>query len=90
MYDSYGEALTFPLSHFSALQREVKVRILKSQFIQDKDQSENVFQTFSYPFEGIIQFNPSFDIHTIQRIDFVFDKMPKGVIIVDDIGFMKQ
>lgn len=90
MYDSYGEVLTFPLSHFSALQRELKVRILKSQFIQNEDQSENVFQTFSYPFEDIIQFNPTFDIHAIQRIDFVFDKTPKGVIIVDDIGFMKQ
>lgn len=90
MYDSKGEVLTFPLSHFSALQRELKVRILKSQFIQNKDQSENVFQTFSFSFEGIKQFNSSFDMYTIQRIDFVFDKTPKGVIIVDDIGFMKQ
>ncbi len=90
MYDSNGEILTFSLSHFSALQRELKVRIFKSQFIQNKDQSENVFQTFSYPLKDIIKLNSSFDISTIQKIDFVFDKTHKGVIIIDDIGFMKQ
>lgn len=88
--DASGEFIHFPLSRFSTLQRELKVRIFKSQFITNDDQSETIFQTFSYPLEEIRSLNPSLDISTIQRIDFVFDKTPKGVIIIDNIGFMKQ
>ncbi len=90
MTDASGEEIHFPLSHFSALQRELKVRIWKSQFITNDDQSENVFQTFSYPLEDLLKFNASFDINTIQKIAFVFDKTFEGVIVVDDIGFRNQ
>ena len=90
MTDASGEEIHFPLSHFSALQRELKVRIWKAQFITDDDESENVFQTFSYPLEDLRRLNPSFDMTTIQKIAFVFDKTFEGVVIVDDIGFRKQ
>ncbi len=89
MTDASGETVSFPLSQFSALQRELNVRIWKSQFITNEDESENVFQTFSYPLSDLIKDNPSFDLSTLQRIDFVFDKSPKGVVMIDNIGFMK-
>ncbi|MFC4635393.1 hypothetical protein ACFO3O_15900 [Dokdonia ponticola] len=89
MTDASGETVYFPLSKFSALQRELNVRIWKSQFITDEDESENVFQTFSYPLIDLTQSNPSFDLSTLQKIDFIFDKTPKGVVIIDNIGFMK-
>lgn len=90
MMDASGEIVSFPLSHFSALQRELKVRIWKSQFIKNEDQSENVFQTFSYSLSDIRTFNSSFDITTIRSIEFIFDKTPKGIVIIDNIGFMKH
>ncbi|MEP0263010.1 hypothetical protein [Dokdonia sp.] len=90
MTDASGEIVHFPLSHFSALQRELKVRIWKSQFLKDEDSSENIFQTFSYSLSDIQTFNPFFNITTIRKIAFIFDKTPKGVVVIDDIGFMKQ
>jgi len=89
MTDASGETVYFPLSQFSALQRELNVRIWKSQFITNEDESENVFQTFSYPLSDLIKDNPLFDLSTLQRIDFIFDKTPKGVVVIDNIGFMK-
>ena len=89
MTDVSGEEVYFPLSHFSALQRELKIRVWKSQFITNKDESENIFQTFSYPLEDITKLNASFDSKSIQKIAFIFDKTFEGVIILDNIGFMK-
>ena len=90
MTDASGEVVYFPLSQFSALQRELNVRIWKSQFITNEDESENIFQTFSYPLIDLIEDNPSFDLSTLQRIDFIFDKTLEGVIVIDNIGFRKE
>lgn len=87
--NSDGQKVTFCLSDFSALQREIEVRIWKSQFITDDSASENIFQTFMFPFAEIQERNPDFDISSINHLVFLFDKTPEGVIIIDNLGFMK-
>ena len=87
--NSDGQKVTFCLSDFSALQREIEVRIWKSQFITDDSDSENIFQTFMFPFAEIQERNPDFDISSINHLVFLFDKTPEGVIIIDNLGFMK-
>lgn len=86
--DSSGQTVSFPLSKFSALQREIKVMIQKAGFIKDDKQSEKVFQTFYFLVEDFITINPEFDPASISKISFVFDKNMSGVIVVDNIGFM--
>lgn len=86
--DETGEKIAFPLSLFSALQPPIKVRVWKSQFIFGEDESENVFQTFSYPLSELREYNITFDFSRIRSIKFSFDKNPKGAIILDQIGFM--
>jgi hypothetical protein len=87
--DVSGQKITFPISQFSALQREIEVRVWKADFISGDSSSENVFQTFRFPIATFQMECPIFDISQITHIHFVFDKTPKGVVIIDDIGFTK-
>ena len=90
LLDSNDIAVSFCLSDFSALQREIGVRIWKAQFITDETLSEPVFQTFVFPLAGMQKIDPDFDVMNIQKIQFVFDNSTQGVIILDNVGFMKD
>lgn len=87
--DSSGQEVSFPLSKFSPLQREIEVIILKKEFIKDDKQSEMVFQTFYFPAKDFQKINPNFDLSNIRSIKFIFDKNESGVVAIDNIGFMK-
>lgn len=90
LIDSTGQKVSFPLSRFSPLQREIEVIIMKVGFITDDKQSEKVFQTFYYPAEDLQELNPDFNISGLEEIRFVFDKTESGVVNIDNIGFMKS
>ena len=87
--DAFGQTIQFPLSHFSALQREIEVRVWKADFIFGDSSSENVFQTFRFPLSELQIVGEGFDASQITNIHFVFDKTPQGVVVIDDIGFTK-
>jgi hypothetical protein len=90
LVDSAGLELTFPLSSFSPLQREIEVMLMKTDFITDEKQSEKVFQTFYFPFEKLLpNAPPEFDLTNIQEVIFHFDKSRKGVVMLDQVGLMK-
>lgn len=90
LVDSTGQKVSFPLSRFAPLQREIEVVIKKSDFIMDEKQSEKVFQTFYFPATDFRKMNPDFDISSLQEVTFIFDKSESGVIVVDTIGFMES
>lgn len=87
--DALGQKYSFALSQFSALQREINVKVWKAQFIGDSSASETIFQTFSYPLAAIKAANSQFDIDNIKRIRLRFDKSQQGVLMLDNIGFMR-
>ncbi len=89
LQDSKGNKINFCLSDFSALQREIGVRIFKAQFIIDETLSEKVFQTYIFPFKKMKTDHPNFDFEQLQNIQFIFDKTSEGVIVLDNLGFMK-
>lgn len=88
--DSFGEKVTFPLSDFAPLQRVIEVMINKTGFIFDDKESELIFQTFYFPTEQFLKINPKFTTSKIEEIRFVFNKNKSGVIVIDNIGFMKS
>lgn len=88
--DSNGEKVSFLLSEFSHLQRQIKSRVLKMDFLDDNDHSENIFQTFFFDFAKPNLGNKNFQFHDLYEIQFVFDRSEKGVIIMDKIGIMKK
>jgi len=89
LQDSTGQVVRFNLSKFSALQREIKPVLWKMDFITDDTSSEQVFQLFNFPLSDLIEMNPNFNPSSIKIIKFIFDKSKKGVVVIDNIGFMK-
>ena len=89
LVDTNGEKVYFPLSNFSKLQRRLGVKIWKREY-NSSEKSESVMQLFSYPVKDMLELNPSFDFSNIVEIKFIFDKTDKGVVLIDNIGFMKD
>jgi len=89
LIDSSGQKVSFPLSKFSPLQREIEVIIMKTGFIKNDKQSEKVFQTFYFPAKDFQKINPNFNLSNIINVKFIFDKNESGVVAIDNIGFMK-
>jgi hypothetical protein len=87
--DSSGEKISFLLSEFSHLQRQIKSRVLKIDFLDDNDHSENIFQTFFFDLEKLSALNPNFRSASLKELRFDFDQNEKGVIILDQVGVMK-
>lgn len=85
-----GQTVSFPLSKFSPLQRVIEVMIKKTDFVQDNKQSEKVFQTFCFPAKDFQKINPNFNLSNIIDVKFIFDKNESGVVVIDNIGFMKS
>jgi dienelactone hydrolase len=87
--DSNGEKISFLLSEFSHLQRQIKSRMLKIDFLDDNDHSENIFQTFSFDLEKLGALNLNFRSASLREIRFDFNQNEKGVIIMDKLGIAK-
>ncbi|WP_296698536.1 hypothetical protein, partial [Algoriphagus sp.] len=88
--DSSGQKISFLLSEFSHLQRQIKSRVLKIDFLDDKDHSENIFQTFFFDFDEVSSKNPEFDLSSLREIRFDFNQNESGVLILDQVGFSKK
>ncbi|WP_405222311.1 alpha/beta hydrolase family protein [Dokdonia sp. Asnod1-B02] len=88
--DATGNTASMCLSDFSALQKEIGVRVWKSQFINEETLSENVFQTYYFPLADFQDRNKALDVKEIVTISFVFDKTSEGVVVLDNVGFMKR
>ena len=84
--DSNGEKISFLLSEFSHLQRQIKSRVLKINFLDEKDHSENIFQTFFFDLGKLSALNPNFRSALLHEIRFEFDQNEEGVIILDQLG----
>ena len=87
--DANGSEVYFPLSNFSKLQRRLGVKLMKMDF-RKGEKSENVLQFFSFPIKDMLVINPDFDPARITQIKFIFDRTDKGVVLIDNIGFMKD
>ncbi|MDR7128494.1 dienelactone hydrolase [Algoriphagus sp. 4150] len=90
LIDSAGQSISFLLSEFSPLQREIPVVIMKSDFIKGHNDSEKVFQTFAFNLGKFAELNTSFNLTQTKIIKFVFDQNTSGVVVVDNIGFSRD
>jgi len=88
--DSTGQVAHFNLSKFSALQREIMPVLWKMDFLTGDTSSEQVFQLFNFPLSDVKEINPNFNPSSIKTIKFIFDKSENGVVVIDNIGFMKS
>lgn len=87
--DRAGNTVYFPLSNFSKLQRRLGVKLWKYDD-SESEKSENVLQLFSFPLKNMVELNPELDLKNISEIKFIFDRSDKGVVVIDNVGFMKD
>jgi len=87
--DTSGQKISFLLSEFSHLQRQIKSRVLKIDFLDENDHSENIFQTFFFDLGKLRVLNSDFQPSLLEEIRFDFDQNEKGVIILDQLGITK-
>lgn len=85
LIDSEGKFVSFKLSDYSYLQRQLSVDVLKNKELQSTKRSEAVYNTFFVDFEKLPVDN-DFDKTAIKSMKFVFDQSKKGVIILDKIA----
>ncbi len=85
--DRAGAVARLPLSHFSALQPQIEAPVVKAGFLTDTPTSEVVFQVFDFPLAAFADANPAFAPEALAKIRLVFDRSPKGVVILDDVGW---
>jgi hypothetical protein len=85
--DAAGRAARLPLSHVRRLPRQVPARLLKSSVLSRAPRSEPVFQTFDFPLADFAAANPALDPARLRRVRFVFDRTPRGRVMLDDVGF---
>jgi hypothetical protein len=88
LIDKRGQKLSFLLSTCSYLQPRIKNKITKLSFLNQNSVSEGIFDFFYFNLAHVTSLNPEFRIAELQKISFVFDRTPEGLIILDDLGFM--
>jgi len=89
---SDGFSAKLPLDRFRPVppmlrSRFSKLRNEKSLFGNDY---EPTLQVFELPLDVFTSEFPGFDSSQLKAISFVFDQSPKGVIILDNIGFSQK
>ena len=72
---------------FSMVQPQLEVQLRKVFFDDPRTESEAVFQSFLMPLAWFLEANPEFDASRPTRIEFIFDRSPSGVVILDSVGF---
>ena len=86
MTDRNGTVLEFPLSDFAPLQHPLKRKMTKLKFMQRQAEWETVLQSYSFHLERYAAEHPDFDFEHITGLSFIFDLIPEGVIVVNEIG----
>ena len=88
--DSTGRWSRIPLSRFSLLQPQLVVQVRKADMFSTLKKSEPVYQGFEFPLSDFVESNPNLDIGSLRSVRFVFDRSPRGVVILDNVGFRKR
>ena len=87
LVDTRSNVAEVLLSRFSMVQPQLEVQVRKTFVGDPRTGSEAVFQSFLLPLEWFLEANPKFDVSRPARIEFVFDRSPSGVVILDSVGF---
>ncbi|MFB0519083.1 MAG: alpha/beta hydrolase family protein, partial [Acidobacteriota bacterium] len=85
-----GSTASLPLSQFSLIPPALTVQFTKWHYMekkQYKNPTEAVLQTYELPLSAFVEANSQFRPTDLKTIRFIFDRTPKGVIILDEVGF---
>jgi len=86
--DSSGNESRLPLNRYGALYPQIKEDTRRAPFFYSAETSEPLFRYYAIPISDFTVGNPAFDSHHTVEFRFEFDRSPKGVLLLDDVGFV--
>ena len=90
LVDRKGQSASLPLSHDEVLYPLVQAVPRRASFLDANDPEEILFRRFALPVDDFVAANPSFDPASLASINFIFDRVEKGAIIVDDLSLTNK
>jgi dienelactone hydrolase len=87
--DAEGRRAWLPLSHFAALPHAVEGESRRARVFYVGGRSEPIFLTYEFPLADFAETNPAFDPAALHSVSLLFDRTPKGLIALDDLGFRR-
>jgi hypothetical protein len=93
MVDAAGHIARLPLSKFGVPRRPLEIHILR-RADQEKQrfptQYEMVLQTYVMPLSEFAKESSQFDPTHLRSVRLVFDRIPAGTIVLDDVGISNK
>ncbi|WP_172283432.1 chlorophyllase/cutinase-like alpha/beta fold protein [Chryseobacterium sp. LAM-KRS1] len=87
--DQNGKKAHFLLSDCAPLQPQLKKNLTKFSFFNDNPDAESIPDYFYFDLDTVRKKYPELDLDKLKSISLIFDKTPEGVVILDDISFVK-
>jgi len=84
--DRDGHSARLPLSAVRAVQPQLEARLVKLAFLNGDPSSEAVFQSYGFPLGAFKGIDPA----RVRTVRFLFDRTPKGVIVVDQVALRDE
>lgn len=88
--DTLGHSANTKISDVKIIMPPLKTKFTKFDFLDKEmigDDWEVQMQTFHIPLSKFDKGTSGFDSTAINRIQLIFDQSPKGVVVVDNIGY---
>jgi Chlorophyllase len=84
--DAEGAEARLALSHNQLLYPQIKSDTRRFGAISSIPSSEVVMRRYCFPLKDFVAVNPRLDLKRLRSIRFDFDRSPRGVIALDDVG----
>ena len=84
--DADGAEARLPLSHDQLLYPQIKSDTRRFGALSSIPSSEVVMRRYRFPLKDFVAVNPRLDLKRLRSVRFDFDRTPRGVIALDDVG----
>ncbi len=85
--DAQGRAAKVRLGDYLLVQPQLRAQLYKAKPFERDAPSEPVPQSYVIPLADFVEAGAGFDPAQVQRIRFVFDRTPRGSVVLDGVGF---
>jgi hypothetical protein len=90
--DASGRTATVVLSRYGPIRRPLEMTILRRSDLEEErypQQYEIVQQSYTIPLADFLDAEPDLELGALVRVEFVFDRVEAGEVILDQIGFSR-
>jgi hypothetical protein len=84
--DADGVEARLPLSHDQPLYPQIENYTRRYGVLSSTPSSEVVMRRYRFPLKDFVAVSPRLDLNRLRSIRFDFDRSPRGVIALDDVG----